>query len=305
MMKQIQLQKNIHMPMVGFGTYLISNDDAEDLIPTAIRAGYRHIDTAEGYQNEEGVGKGIQVSINQGSVTRAELFITTKLWPGNVNWGETPKAFDATIASLNSSLARLQLDYVDLYLIHAPFQKEHRIEQWKALVELQKQGKVRAIGVSNFTQEHIDDIIAAELPLPALNQIELHPWSQKPELVRYLQEKGIVPMAYSSLVPLSAWRDSAGQDSAKTAQMKAEGKSKSSPLKELSAKYGVSESQLLLGWGIQNGFPVIPKSTKPERMKLNLDIFDFQIDAQDMAAIATMDRGDGVAWAIGDPSKLA
>ena len=305
MIKHVQLQNNVQMPIVGFGTYLISNEDIAPVISAAITTGYRHIDTAEGYQNEEGVGKGIQASIDEGIVTREELFITTKLWPGNVNWGETPKNFDATIESLNLSLARMQLDYVDLYLIHAPIQKKQRLEQWKALMELQKQGKVRAIGVSNFTQEHIEDIIAADLSLPVINQIELHPWSQKPELVSYLKEKGIVSVAYSSLVPLSTWRDVAGQDSAKTVEMQADGKKGASPLKKMSTKYGVSESQLLLRWGVQKGFPIIPKSINLERMKQNLNVFDFQIDEQDMAEISTMDRGEGVAWAVGDPSKLA
>ncbi len=305
MIKHVQLQNNVQMPIVGFGTYLISNEDIAPVISAAITTGYRHIDTAEGYQNEEGVGKGILASIDEGIVTREELFITTKLWPGNVNWGETPKNFDATIESLNLSLARMQLDYVDLYLIHAPIQKKQRLEQWKALMELQKQGKVRAIGVSNFTQEHIEDIIAADLSLPVINQIELHPWSQKPELVSYLKEKGIVSVAYSSLVPLSTWRDVAGQDSAKTVEMQADGKKGASPLKKMSTKYGVSESQLLLRWGVQKGFPIIPKSINLERMKQNLNVFDFQIDEQDMAEISTMDRGEGVAWAVGDPSKLA
>jgi 2,5-diketo-D-gluconate reductase A len=305
MIKYVQFQNNVQMPIVGFGTYLIPNEAIAPVISAAVTVGYRHIDTAEGYQNEEGVGKGIQASIDEGIVTREELFITTKLWPGNVNWGETPKNFDATIESLNSSLARMQLDYVDLYLIHAPFQKEHRLEQWNAMMELQKQGKVRAIGVSNFTQEHIDDIIAANLPLPVLNQIELHPWSQKPGLVSYLKEKGIVAMAYSSLVPLSTWRNVTEQDSAKTVEMIADGKKEASPIKQMSTKYGVSESQLLLRWGVQKGFPIIPKSTNLDRMKQNLNVFDFKIDEQDMAEIATMDRGDGVAWAVGDPSKLA
>ena len=305
MIKHVQLQNNVQMPIVGFGTYLISNEDIAPVISAAITTGYRHIDTAEGYQNEEGVGKGILASIDEGIVTREELFITTKLWPGNVNWGETPKSFDATIESLNLSLAQMQLDYVDLYLIHAPIQKKQRLEQWKALMELQKQGKVRAIGVSNFTQEHIEDIIAADLSLPVINQIELHPWSQKPELVSYLKEKGIVSVAYSSLVPLSTWRDVAGQDSAKTVEMQADGKKGASPLKKMSTKYGVSESQLLLRWGVQKGFPIIPKSINLERMKQNLNVFDFQIDEQDMAEISTMDRGEGVAWAVGDPSKLA
>lgn len=299
----IQLSANVAMPMVGFGTYLISNDDCRQVVATAINTGYRHIDTAQGYQNEAGVGAAIQSGIASGELRRKDLFLTTKLWPGNAAWGQEPAdTVDKVVAACNDSLARLQMDYVDLYLIHAPFTREQRLVQWRGLLELQQQGKARAVGVSNFNQQHIEDIIAAGLPLPAINQIELHPWSQKPELTRYLADKGIVAMAYSSLVPLSSWREVAGQDSAKTEQMRADGLAETSPFKRMAAKYGISESQLLLRWGVQQGFPVIPKSTSPQRMAENLAIFDFEIDAADMQEIATMNRGDGVAWAIGDPS---
>ncbi len=303
-MNHIQLNDNVQMPMVGFGTYLIPNEETAAAVKAAIGAGYRHIDTAEGYQNEEGVGTAINACMRDSGIARDELFVTTKLWPGNPNWGETTKNFDETIASCEESLRRLQLDYIDLYLIHAPFHLENRLEQWRALIELQKQGKVRAIGVSNFTREQVADFAAADLPLPSVNQVELHPWSQKPELVQYLKENGVVPMAYSSLVPLSTWRVVPGQDSAKTEAMQRDSSDAESPFKRMAAKYGVSESQLLLHWGVQNGFPVIPKSTHAERMQQNLDIFSFEIDAEDMAEIATMNRDQSVAWAVGDPSQL-
>jgi 2,5-diketo-D-gluconate reductase A len=139
--------------------------------------------------------------------------------------------------------------------------------------------------------------------MPVANQIEVHPWSQKPELVRYLHDNAITPIAYSSLVPLSTWRTAKGQESAKTDEMKADGLQADAPFKIMAKKYGVTEAQVLLRWAIQNGYPVLPKSTNPERIRKNADIFSFNIDDQDMAAIEKMDRGDGVAWAMGDPTK--
>ena len=287
------------IPAVGFGTYLISNDDAEDAIHAAIAAGYRHIDTASGYRNEETVGAGIRKGLEAKGLSRADLFVTAKLWPGNPAWGDAPKNGVQTIAECDASLARLGLNYVDLYLIHAPYGGDMRLEQWRALLDLQASGKVRAVGVSNFNESHLDEIAAAGLPMPEANQIELHPWSQKPGLLAHMARHDITPIAYSSLVPLSTWRTEPGQDSAKTDEMKADG----TAFKAMAGKYGVSEAQLLLRWGVQNGYAVLPKSLSPDRMRQNLDLFSFSIDDADMARMATMDRGDGVAWASGDPSK--
>lgn len=293
------LNANTAIPAVGFGTYLISNDDAEAAVGAAIEAGYRHIDTASGYQNEVTVGRGIKAGCQNANIARGDLFVTAKLWPGNPAWGDAAKTGPQTFAECDATLDRLGLDYVDLYLIHAPYGGDMRLEQWRALLEIQKAGKARSIGVSNFNQLHLDEIKAAGLPLPDANQIELHPWSQKPELTTYMAENGIAPIAYSSLVPLSTWRVEEGQSSAKTEQMKSDG----TAFQNLAAKYKVSEAQLLLRWGVQNGFAVLPKSLNPERMRQNIDLFSFMIDDADMAMIATMDRGDGVAWATGDPSK--
>ncbi|MCA9734284.1 aldo/keto reductase [candidate division KSB1 bacterium] len=297
------LKNGIKMPMVGFGTYLLKDKDAQSLVHQAIRSGYRHVDTAEGYSNENGVGSGIKTAIEEMGISREEIFVTTKLFPGNEAWGQPFKTYESTIESLHTSLARLQLDYVDLYLIHAPFAKTQRLEQWKAFVELQQQGKVRSIGVSNFNQSHIDEIKEAGLPLPHVNQIELHPWSQKPDLVAYLQNNNIAITAYSSLVPLSSWRNVPGQSSAKTEQMKTDGDRPDSPFKVMAKKYGVTEAQVLLRWGIQKGYAVLPKSASAERIRQNIDLFGFEIDEEDMAAIAKMDKGDGVAWSSGDPTK--
>jgi 2,5-diketo-D-gluconate reductase A len=299
------LTADAQIPYVGFGTFLVGNDDATVAVREAIRAGYRHIDTAEGYRNEAGVGAGIAQALASEGLARGDLFVTTKLWPGNAAWGQTPKTTESTVTALEDSLRRLGLDHVDLYLIHAPFEPAQRLAQWRGLVELQQRGLARAIGVSNFSVEHIEQLRAAGLPMPAANQIELHPWSQKPALVRYLEDNAITPIAYSSLVPLSTWRAAAGQASAKTDTMKAEGEHPDSPFKIMATKYGVSEAQVLLRWAIQKGYPVLPKSTNPDRIRANADLFGFEIDADDMAAIAKMDRGDGVAWASGDPTKVA
>ena len=287
------------IPAVGFGTYLISNDDAEDAIHSAIAAGYRHIDTASGYRNEETVGAGIRNGLEAEGLSRADMFVTAKLWPGNPAWGDAPKTGSQTIEECDASLSRLGLDYVDLYLIHAPYGGDMRLEQWRALLDLQASGKARSIGVSNFNESHLDEIAAAGLPMPDANQIELHPWSQKPGLLAHMAQYDIAPIAYSSLVPLSTWRTEPGQDSAKTDEMKADG----AVFQGMAAKYGVSEAQLLLRWGVQNGYAVLPKSLNPDRMRQNLDLFSFAIDDADMTQMATMDRGDGVAWASGDPSK--
>jgi 2,5-diketo-D-gluconate reductase A len=236
-------------------------------------------------------------------VTRRDLFVTTKLWPGNSAWGETPKTTATTIMALEESLTKLGLDYVDLYLIHASFDPEQRLAQWRGLVTLYEQKRARAIGVSNFGIRHLEALEAAGLPVPHANQIELHPWSQKPELIAHMKQRGIAPIAYSSLVPLATWRGAPGHDSGKTEAMKADGERMDSPFKGLATKYGVTEAQVLLRWAVQNGYPVLPKSTNPERMRENANLFSFALSDRDMDAIAGMERGDGVAWSIGDPTK--
>jgi 2,5-diketo-D-gluconate reductase A len=285
-MMNIQLTSNITIPMVGFGTYLIKDGDAQSLVRESIRAGYRHVDTAEIYGNEGGVGQGIEAGMREVGMAREEIFVTTKLWPGNEARGQQAKTYESTIESLNASLTRLRLEYVDLYLIHAPFPKAERLEQWQALIELRRRGQVRAIGVSNFGETHIEEIRAAGLPLPHANQIELHPWSQKPDLVAYLAGNGVSIIAYSSLVPLSSWREAAGQKSAKTEEMKRDGVAADSPFKAMAEKYGVSEAQVLLRWGLQKGYAVLPKSSNMDRIRRNIDLFSFEIDKEDMAAIA-------------------
>lgn len=296
---KIQLTQDIAMPAVGFGTYLIDDKQAEVSVSQALKAGYRHIDTAEGYQNEEGVGRAIRAA----GISRDDLFVTTKLWPGNPMWGHPVKDRAATFAALNQSLENLGLDYVDLYLIHAPFAGPQRLEQWEALIALREEGKVRAIGVSNFAQAHIEEIHAAGLSLPDANQLELHPWCQKPDLTSYLAKVGISAIAYSSLVPLAEWRTAEGHDSAKSDEMRKDGARADSSIKTLASKYGVAEAQILLRWGLQKGYGILPKSTNPDRIRQNIDLFSFELDAGDMKLLAEMNRGGGVAWASGDPTQ--
>ena len=249
-----------------------------------------------------GIGLGLKDSFSQYSLQREDIFITSKVFPGNPSWGREAKNYKMCVEACDNSLERLNLDYLDCYLIHAPFCKDLRLEQWKALCDLKKEGKTRTIGVSNYSQSHIQEIINEGLEVPEFNQIELHPWCQKNELVSFLKEKNIKIVAYSSLVPLEGWRAQPNQDSAKSQGMKEIGADNSSPFKRMSAKYGVSEAQILLKWGLQRGFVILPKSSDESRIRENFDL-SFQIDNDDMKEISTMNKGDGVAWPNGDPSN--
>jgi 2,5-diketo-D-gluconate reductase A len=290
------LNADTRIPAVGFGTFLIDPDKAADAVRTAIEFGYRHVDTAEIYANETAVGAGLRQMLSNGLLSRADMFVTTKLWPGLPAWGEQPKSKTETIAAFHASLDRLGLDYLDLYLIHSPHGGAQRLAQWEGLLALQQAGKVRSIGVSNYGRDHLEEIRSAGLPTPDANQIELHPWTQKPALLAYLRTSGIAPVAYSSLAPLSTWR--VGQTSAKTEEMNGE----NIVFTAMAAKYGVTEAQLLLRWGIQNGYAVLPKSLNQDRMRENLNLFSFSIDEHDMNSLAQMDRGNGLAWSMGDPT---
>jgi 2,5-diketo-D-gluconate reductase A len=238
-----------------------------------------------------GQGEGIREAAGTLGLPRKEVFVTTKLWPGNPARGDPVKDTLATAEALEASLRQLGMEYVDLYLIHAPFAGAERLDQWRSLVDLRERGRARAIGVSNFSIEHIREIERAGLPLPDANQIELHPWSQKPELIAYLRDAGIQPIAYSSLVPLSSWRAAEGQDSAKTEAMIADGARADSPFKAMAEKHGVSEAQVLLRWAIQKGFAVLPRCTDPERIRQNIDLSSYALDDADMEAIEGIGPG--------------
>ena len=297
----ISLNASTSIPIVGFGTYKIDDDTAEHSVGIALEVGYRHIDTAEGYRNESGVGRALEGS----GLSREDFFVTTKMWPGNPAWGDEVKSHADTLRALDQSLERLGLDYVDLYLIHAPSGGERRLEQWEALVQSQHDKKARSIGVSNFSIAHLEEIRSAGLPTPDTNQIELHPWSQKPELTAHMNDHQIATIAYSSLVPLAGWRVVTGlEDNTKPQEMIREGEREDSLFKKLAEKYEVTEAQLLLRWGVQKGYAVLPKSTHPQRIRENFDLFSFAIDEQDMSTLHSMDRGPGVAWASGDPTVM-
>jgi 2,5-diketo-D-gluconate reductase A len=288
------------VPKIGLGTYNMSPEEAEIMTFESIKHGYRHIDTAAVYRNEEGVAKGLNKVFNETDLIREDIFITTKLWPGGLMKRDLVKNYDGARKSFEKSMLRLGLDYLDLYLIHSPHAKGKRLDQWRALVDLKESGRVKQIGVSNWGETHINELLKNDLPLPDANQIELHPWSQKPDLVKYLRSNDIEIIAYSSLVPLSTWRHKKGENSKKTEEMQSIGNQESSPFKLLAEKYNVTEAQFLLQWAIQNNYAVLPKSIQIDRMQENFD-YDFVIAEDDIEYIKTLDKGDSVTWEYGDP----
>ena len=292
--------KNHIVPRIGLGTYNMNSQEAEDMTYAAIKYGYRHIDTAAVYRNEDGVGRALKRIYEDTDLKRSDLTITTKLWPGGLVKVDRVKNNVGAIKSLDKSLRNLDVDYVDLYLIHSPHAKKQRLEQWETLLTQQEQGKMKNVGVSNWGINHIEELNNKGYPLPSANQIEIHPWSQKPELVSYLKENDIDIIAYSSLVPLSTWRHKDGENSLKTNEMYKDGNNLESPFKKLASQYDVTEAQVLLKWALQLGYAVLPKSIRIDRMQDNFDL-DFKINEEDMNLIEQLDRGGSVTWEYGDP----
>ena len=292
--------KNHIVPRIGLGTYNMNSQEAEDMTYAAIKYGYRHIDTAAVYRNEDGVGRALKRIYEDTDLKRSDLTITTKLWPGGLVKVDRVKNNVGAIKSLDKSLRNLDEDYVDLYLIHSPHAKNKRLEQWETLLTQQEQDKVKNIGVSNWGINHIEELNDKGYPLPSANQIEIHPWSQKPELVSYLKENDIDIIAYSSLVPLSTWRHKDGENSLKTDEMYKDGNDLESPFKKMASKYDVTEAQVLLKWALQLGYAILPKSIQIDRMQENFEL-DFRIDEEDMNLIEQLDRGGSVTWEYGDP----
>ena len=296
--------KNRYVPSIGLGTYNMTPEEAEKMTYESIMHGYRHIDTAAVYKNEEAVGVGLKRAITKLNLNREDIFVTTKLWPGGLIKVDRIRNYEGSIKSFEKSLLKLGLDYIDLYLIHSPHAKNKRIEQWQALIDIKEQEKVKHIGVSNWGINHLEELIQDNLPLPDANQIELHPWSQKPDLVNYLREKDIDIIAYSSLVPLSSWRHKDGENSKKTKEMQQLSDSEDSPFKLLANKYNVTEAQLLLKWALELGYSILPKSIESKRMKENFNL-DFSISQNDMDYMNTLDRGGSVTWEYGDPLQVS
>ena len=299
----MEISKSTHngigMPLVGFGTYQLSIDQAEFCVNEALKAGFRHIDSAEGYNNEDGTGKGIKAA----GLSRVDIVVSTKLFPGYKQWGAPEKTYEQTIEKLKNQLKQLQLDYVDLYLIHAPL-SELRLEQWNAFIELKKSGLTKHIGVSNYNEERLTEILDAGLAKPEANQVEFHPICAQVDLTRYMKENAIAPIAYSSLAPLSTWRVEEGQGGEVLAEKKEECQLVT---RKIATKLKVSEAKLLLRWGLQHGYCVLTKSSQPERIRENINLFDFEISDNDMERLNRLNQNQAFAWAANglNPMEVA
>ncbi|VED30694.1 oxidoreductase, aldo/keto reductase family [Staphylococcus warneri] len=272
-MKTIKLNETIEIPVLGFGVFQIPQEQTKDAVVNAIQAGYRHIDTAQSYMNETEVGEGIKAS----GIDRSELFVTTKVWIENVNYEDTLK-------SIERSLERLQLDYIDLVLIHQPYNDVYG--SWKALEELQENGKIKAIGVSNFGVDRVVDLGIHNKVQPQVNQIEINPFHQQEDEVQSLQKEGVLVEAWAPF---------------------AEGKNNlfsNETLQNIGDKYGKSIAQVVLRWLVERDIVVLAKSVNPERMKQNLDIFDFELTDEDKAQIATLDSNDSQFFSHADPEMI-
>jgi 2,5-diketo-D-gluconate reductase A len=266
----ITLNNGVQMPGLGFGVYLIPAEETEPAVTDALAAGYRHIDTAAAYGNEEQVGRAIASS----GIARDELFITTKLWAQDANEDAAKHAFD-------TSLSKLGLDYLDLYLIHQPFNDVYGA--WRAMQELNTQGVIKAIGVSNFHPDRLVDLIVNSEIVPAVNQIETHPYYQRAEDQKVMQEHGVQIQSWG---PFAEGRNNLFSDPT---------------LSDIGEQHGKSVAQVVLRWLVQRNVVVIPKSVRPERMAENFDIFDFELTAEQMTTIAAMDTGESLFFSHRDP----
>ena len=256
----LSLNQGGAIPQLGFGVWQVADHQADEVVGTALRAGYRLIDTAAIYRNEAGVGSAIAAC----GIEREDLFITTKLWNDD-------QGYDAALRGFDASLAKLKLDFVDLYLIHWPQPRRDRyVESWRALRQLHEQGRARAIGVSNFKVPHLERLLAESGIVPAVNQIELHPALPQHETIAFHQAHGIVTEAYSPL---------------------GRGALDSPVLRDLAAKHARTAAQVVLRWHMQRGVVAIPKSATAARIATNIDVFGFSLDADDMAAMATLETG--------------
>lgn len=272
-MQTVKLNNGVEMPILGFGVYQIPDaKECESSVRQAIDAGYRSIDTASAYMNESAVGKAIKSS----GVARAELFVTTKVWIQNAGYQNTLKAFE-------KSLGRLQLNYLDLYLIHQPYGDVYG--SWRAMEDLYEQGKIRAIGVSNFYPDRIMDLIVHNKIVPAVNQVETHPFFQQVETQEFLAENG---------VQIESWSPFAQDKNI----------FKNPVLASIAAKHKKSVAQVILRWLTQRGVVVIPKSVSKQRIIENINIFDFDLTIDDIHAISKLDTKKSTIFDHHDPASV-
>lgn len=257
----VTLHDGVEIPQLGFGVFQVPPDDTQEIVEEALAAGYRHIDTAAAYRNERGVGAALEAS----SLAREEVFVTTKLW-------NSQQGYDSTMEACEKSLGRLGADYVDLYLIHWPVPTEDRyLDTWRAFEQIHREGRARAIGVSNFRVEDLERLKAEAETLPTVNQIELHPNLQQAELRAWHEDNGIATEAWSPLAQGALLEDPT--------------------IEAIAADQGRTQAQVILRWHLQIGNVVIPKSVTPRRIRENFELFDFELSEEEMAAIGRLDSG--------------
>ncbi|WP_419885428.1 aldo/keto reductase [Paenibacillus sp. B-A-8] len=261
------LHNGVNMPWLGLGVFQVEEgSELIQAIKSAIAHGYRSIDTAAIYQNETGVGQAIKEALQDNNLSREDLFVTSKVWTADMGYEET-------IAAYETSLAKLGLEYLDLYLIHWPVKGKYK-ETWRALETLYKEGRVKAIGVSNFQIHHLEDVMKDAEIKPMVNQVELHPYLSQQALLSFCKEQGIQLEAWSPLM---------------------QGQLLDQPvLKQIAAKYGKSVAQVIIRWDLQRGIITIPKSTKEHRIIENVDVFDFQLTEEDMTLINSLNQDQRV-----------
>ena len=271
-MEFVTLNNGVKMPQLGYGVYQTRPEETEKAVGTALELGYRLIDTAASYDNEEGVG----AAIKQSGIPRKELFVTTKLWVQDHGYDNTLKAFD-------TSMKKLGLDYLDLYLIHKPYSDYYG--SWRAMERLYREGRIRAIGVTSFWNERLADLFNCNEIKPAVNQIETNVWNQKWAEEAFMKQQGIQQEAWAPFAE--------GANHVFTNPV----------LQEIARKHGKTTGQVMLRWLLQRGIVAIPKSVHKERMQENLDVFDFQLDEADMQAIRSLDTKTSPIYDEMDPQR--
>lgn len=277
-MQTVTLNNGVTMPIIGFGVFQIPEDETQSAVEAALAAGYRHLDTAAAYGNEEAVGAAIAAS----GIARDELFVTTKLW---IQHAPTGSVEDDTLRAFDASLRRLGLDHLDLYLIHQPLGDYY--SEWRAMQKLHTEGRARAIGVSNFHPDRLVDLIEHNEITPAVNQIETHPFHQRVADQELMAERGV---QIESWGPFAEGRNNLFTDPV---------------LSAIGEAHGKSVAQIVLRWLVQRDVVVIPKSVRPDRMAQNLDIFDFALTDDQLKQIATLDTGESLFFDHRDPAMVS